>query len=258
MNFTRYIYPLTLRDKISYRLRSFYRHSKNLGVPLHFGNNVKLDLLKNDFGHMQIMLTGFYELQLSRRIKKLAKKGGILFDVGANYGYYSTIWGSLKPNNKVFAFEASPLNVEPLKNNIRKNNLENQVKLISTAMGKEEGKLKFSLGSSSNQSGWGGLTINESENDVEVDVNTIDNFASANGIDHIDVLKIDTEGADTWVLYGARKLLEAKKIKHVFFEVNLPRMDMLNISPDEAPNFLREMGYRIKSISKWDRYAFPK
>ena len=39
-------------------------------------------------------------------------------------------------------------------------------------------------------------------------------------VSFIDVLKIDTEGADTWVLEGAAFLLRQKRIRHVFFEEN--------------------------------------
>ena len=222
-----------------------------------YGKNVKMDLLETDFGHRRIIMNGFYELGLSKEISRLSKKGNILVDVGANYGYYSCIWASTNPNNKVFAFEASPKNIAPLKNNIAKNDLDSQVTIHELALGKEKEKLQFNLALEENQSGWGGLTIDENTESVEVNVDTLDNFAAKNGIEHIDVLKIDTEGADTWVLKGAKRLLEEKKIKHIHFEFNLPRMKLLGISPDDAPKFLASVGYNVKRISPSDYYAFP-
>jgi len=216
-----------------------------------------MDLLETDFGHRRIIMNGFYELSLSREISKFAQSGGVFFDVGANYGYYSCMWASINANNKVFAFEASPKNIDPIKNNISKNNLDNQVVINQLAMGKEKGKLQFNLATEDNQSGWGGITIDHNTESVEVDVDTLDNYTAQNGIDQIDVLKIDTEGADTWVLYGAKRLLEQKKIKHIHFEVNLPRMKLLNISPDEAPKFLNSVGYTVQKVSDSDYYAFP-
>src|SRR5690554_2729082 len=118
MLITRYIYPLALRVRISYRLNKFYKHMNPSNVTTLYGKNVKMDLLETDFGHRRIIMNGFYELGLSKEISRLSKKGNILVDVGANYGYYSCIWASTNPNNKVFAFEASPKNIAPLKNNI--------------------------------------------------------------------------------------------------------------------------------------------
>lgn len=257
MLITRLIYPLSLRDRVSYKLNSFYKRLNTENVTTVYGQNVKMDLLETDFGHRRIIMNGFYELGLSREISQLAKNGGILFDVGANYGYYSCMWASLNSKNKVFAFEASPKNIDPLNNNILKNNLTNQVIINQLAMGKEKGKLRFNLALEQNQSGWGGLTIDENTESVEVDVDTLDNYAAENGIEQIDVLKIDTEGADTWVLYGAKRLLQEKKIKHIHFEFNLPRMKLLNISPTEAPSFLEGVGYKVQKVSASDFYAYP-
>src|SRR5690554_8133190 len=133
MLITRYIYPLALRDRISYRLNKFYKRMNPKNVTTLYGKNVKMDLLETDFGHRRIIMNGFYELGLSREISRLAKKGGILFDVGANYGYYTCMWASKKTDNKVFAFEASPKNIDPLKNNISKNDLASQVTINEMA-----------------------------------------------------------------------------------------------------------------------------
>ena len=254
---TRFIYPLSFRARLSYKLDKYFKNLNPNDVSVLYGNNVKMDLLDTDFGHRRIIMNGFYELHLSQDISKLAKKGGLLIDVGANYGYYSCIWASAKSTNKVAAFEASPKNLEPLKKNISKNNLNEQVTLNEFAAGKEKGKLRFNLAREENQSGWGGLTIDNDTESVEVDVETLDNYAANNKIDSIQVLKIDTEGADTWVLFGAKNLLKEKKIEHIFFEYNLPRMKLLNISPEEAPKFLTELDYTVKRTSPTDYYAYP-
>lgn len=257
MLITRYIYPYALRDRLSYKLNRFYKQMNPKDVTVKYGTNVKMDLLETDFGHRRIIMNGFYELTLSREISKLAAGGGVLFDVGANYGYYSCIWGSKNETNTVHAFEASPRNIEPLITNIAKNNLSSRVKLNQMAMGREKGKLQFNLALEDNQSGWGGLTIDNTEATIEVDVDTLDNYTAENHINSIDILKIDTEGADTWVLYGAERLLKEKRIRHIHFEVNLSRMKLLNIHPDEALNFLTSVGYGLKKVSPSDFYAYP-
>lgn len=256
---TRYIFPYVVREWVFFKIYPYFPNVSDQNVRLAFNPNVKLDLRKSDIGHKSIIFTGFSEIALSKYISRLAKTGGLMVDVGANYGYYSCLWAGAKPNNKVIAFEASPLNQTPLENNIKKNNFTEQIKVIPLALGKEKGKMQFSLGGDEEQTGWGGFTVNANDQlDVEVEVDTLDAFALANGIDNIDVLKIDTEGADTWVLFGAKNLLSEKKVKHIFFEHNIPRMELLGINRDEARNFLNEMGYEVQRYSGLEFYAHPR
>lgn len=251
------IYPLVLRERVFYKFHEAFNIQNDKDVNLYFGKNVKMDLLATDFGHRGIITTGFYELELSRMIGHLAAQGGVLFDVGANYGYYSCIWASLKKANKVHAFEASPQNLEPLTNNIHKNGFEDRVKLNAFAAGREKDTLRFNLATEQDQTGWGGLTLKDEDKAVEVDVDTLDNYASENNIESIQVLKIDTEGADTWVLYGAKRLLAEKRIEQIFFEHNFPRMKKLGIASDEAANYLERLDYKVVRMSPGDFHAYP-
>jgi len=71
----------------------------------------------------------------------------------------------------------------------------------------------------------------------------------------IDVLKIDTEGADTWVLQGAYQLLKEKRIKHIFFEENKVRMSALGILSETAKDLLLSCGYQITPMGSGEWYA---
>jgi len=251
------IYPLSLREKISWRLQKLFRDINGDNIPLEFDKNIRLDLSKHDIGHKSIIFNGFYELGLSRNMVQLARKGGLLVDVGANYGYFSCLWVSQRPGNEAIAFEASPKNIQPLKNNVHKNNLDDRITVMPIALGQEPGTLMFNLATENQQTGWGGFTVNSS-NAVEVVVDTLDNYATRNNIHTIDVLKIDVEGADTWVLYGARKLLEKKRIDHIFFEQNIPRMNLLNIKEHEVKVFLKDVGYVLEEDTPSDFHAYPR
>ena len=68
----------------------------------------------------------------------------------------------------------------------------------------------------------------------------------------IDVLKIDTEGADAWVLDGAEQLLMSHRVRHVFFEQNLPRMTGLGIPRDAPFRTLESCGYKVETIGRND------
>jgi FkbM family methyltransferase len=256
------IRPLWLREKIYYRF-FFQRLNKTIltnlfeAVPLEFNSKIRLKLEPKDTGHQAIAFCGYYELQVSQRIVELARKGGVFVDVGANYGYYSCLWAGANSQNKVIAFEASPRNSTPLRSNIFNNQLSSQVEIHDVAIGKEKGNLPFNF-MSDEQTGWGGLSpLKENNiNIIHVPVVTLDEFCDQNlGEVIIDVLKIDTEGADTWVLQGASRLLKEKKIKHIFFEENLVRMSELGICNTVATDLLVSSGYQITKIGQGEYYA---
>ena len=48
---TRIIYPLFLREKISFKLFKFYPKINDKNISIEFSKKIKLDLLKTDFGH---------------------------------------------------------------------------------------------------------------------------------------------------------------------------------------------------------------
>ncbi|MGB3296357.1 MAG: FkbM family methyltransferase [Phormidesmis sp.] len=253
----RKVRPLWLREKLFYffyfeEAHKFASHFES--AVLEFSPNTKLKLEPKDIGHRVIAFCGFYEVELSCKIVSLAKHGGLFVDVGANYGYFSCLWAASSKKNRVMAFEASPRNVAPLRENILNNNFEPQVEVYDVALGKETGNLPFSF-VSDEQTGWGGLALENGTATIDVSVVTLDQFWSRTEHQIIDVLKIDTEGADTWVLQGAESLLRNHKILHIFFEENIERMTSLNIKPEESKQFLSKYGYRLKSLGDGQWYA---
>ena len=79
----------------------------------------------------------------------------------------------------------------------------------------------------------------------------------------IDVMKVDVEGADTWAIMGAERLLLKKKIKTIFFEQNKTRLKLLGIGESELIEYLDSLEYdsyplsdTSKKIVEW--MAVPK
>ncbi|WP_420385213.1 FkbM family methyltransferase [Roseivirga sp.] len=254
----RTIYPLKLREKLSYRLQGLFPDLGEQNVSFEYNRSLRFDLSKKDIGHIPIIYNGFYEKEVTKVVLRLAKQGGILIDVGANYGYFSCIWAYQNKKNRAHAFEASSLNITPLKNNIDKNNLTSQVKVVPYALGKENGVLNFCHEREKQQTGWGGFTLDKKRKSELVEVQTLDTYTQINKITTIDLLKIDTEGADAWVLQGASQLLKEQRIKHIFFEHNQPRMALLKVGLDTAKNLLEGNGYVVQALSEMEYYSYPK
>jgi FkbM family methyltransferase len=201
-----------------------------------------MELLPTDEGHSHVAFAGFYELPLTKMIVALARRGGLLVDVGANYGYFSLLWAATNPGNKVVAFEASPRNHTALIRNVERNGLADRVAVESNALGRESALMRFDIGPDE-QTGWGGLSAQPFWNGIEVTVTTLDEAFPDEA--EIAVLKIDVEGADTWVLEGARELLKGRRIAHIMYEENRGKMKSLGIEPGTAERMLKDNGYDV-------------
>jgi len=213
------------------------------GVALQFAPVRIRALLSTDYGHRQILKLGYYERRLSSHIARLAKNGGVLIDVGANIGYFTMIWLALNPCNRAYAFEPSRRNFSMLRENLLSVRSPERAELFNCALGAESGLSNFHLGPP-DQTGWGGLS--KSQSAVKVQVRRLDEVIPA-GI-NVDVLKIDTEGADSWVIKGAERLLREKSIKSVYFEINQARMSSLGIKDGEAQDFLEALDYSVEQL----------
>lgn len=212
-------------------------------------------LIPGDVISGNIAFTGFYEPELSRELARLASSGGVFVDVGANMGYFSLVWAANSaPNGRVVAFEASPRNVDLLRNNITVNGLGGRIRVIAKAAGRSDGSISFDAGPE-NQTGWGGIATDLSQRTITVPIVRLD--SELPDLD-IDVLKVDVEGADTWVLRGAEALLRKRKIRRIFFEQLDRRMRDLGILPGEAREFLNDVGYECVPFSsnegEWRAY----
>jgi FkbM family methyltransferase len=206
-----------------------------------------------DVAHRCIAMTGFYELECSRIALRLARRGGLLVDVGANYGYFTLLWAAARPDNRVMAFEASSRNQEALRANVHANGFAARVECQDVAVGKENGFMTFDPGPE-HQTGWGGLRPEGSARNC-VPVRSLDEVFARATAAAIDLLKIDTEGADTWVLQGALGLLQARRIRHILFEQYPARMAELDIDAGAAQTLLAAHGYRCRQLGPEEWYA---
>lgn len=250
--------PPRIRATVYYNLlRRFRSRYADLYVnaELEYAPKVKMVLSHSDEAHSAIAFTGFYELELTKAIVERARAGGLLVDVGANYGYYSLLWASQRSSNKSLAFEASPRNLSALEENVCRNGLQDRIRVRQEAVGQYHGEMSFAVGPA-HQTGWGGLMgdaeIHTGET-VRVQVVPLDHFAGEIG--RISVLKIDIEGADTWAIYGASGLIRERRIQSIFYEEHRERMPLLGVRPGEAARFLRAHGYKVSPIGRQDGIA---
>src|SRR4051812_48595667 len=214
------------------------------------------NLIPGDEISGSIAFNGFYDSMLTREIARCASHGGLFVDVGANMGYFALLWAGLSETGRAIAFEASPRNVALLSNNIRENHCEDRISLIPKAAGDRNGEATFDTGPAE-QTGWGGFAPGPPEHRITVPMVRLEDELSESSID---VLKIDTEGADVLVLRGCKLMLAEQRIRLIFFEENEDKLERLGLERSAAQDFLREMNYESRPLGDSGRewMAVPK
>jgi FkbM family methyltransferase len=214
-------------------------------APLRFAPGFRMNLKHGDSCHGCIAYSGCYELPLTRRLCDIAhKEGGVLIDAGSNYGYYSLLWTAARPDNRAIAYEASPRNYPELVGNLELNDVVDRVTAMNKAVGDTLGLVHFKM-SDASQSGWDKVTDKATEADWSVPLTTL---ASELPDQEYTALKIDCEGYDDKVVLGIKPLLQAQKIRHVFFEENLDCLKKFGVRAGEIENLLESFGYKISGM----------
>jgi len=179
-----------------------------------------------------------YEMEFWRdRIKE----GMVVIDIGANAGVY-TFSAAKRAGDSglVIAVEPFPLCIDLL-NATCKINKFNNVVVCRSAISNLVGKLKFSVGGSSETNKV--IVDHESLNQldtVEIDSITLDSLVDRYKLSKIDFLKIDAEGHELQVLQGATKVIIEYKPTIVYENCDGTHNRNLPVA-----EYLRNMGYKL-------------
>ncbi len=148
---------------------------------------------------------------------------GVLFDVGANTGQTLTALLRHAPNAKIYSFEPALETFRVLEGNFR--GREN-TRLRNIAIGAHPGRLALQL---SEDSQLNTLVPRNTEGlpaaTQMTEVATIDDIVAAEGISHLDLLKIDVQGWELEVMRGASKLVADHNLIFIFVEVGFRRYE---------------------------------
>jgi FkbM family methyltransferase len=152
------------------------------------------------------LLFRVYENAELRTYAQLLRPGMVVVDVGANIGLYSAIAAKrVGPSGRVIALEPDPETFGFLKRTIQYNGFHN-VEPHQMAASAQAGTVK--LFRNPDNRGDSRLYSDPMLKD-SVDVTTValDDLLAQEGIQHVDVIKIDVQGAEGLVLAGARETL---------------------------------------------------
>lgn len=196
---------------------------------------------------------GFDDRGLIRCLQSRLRAGQTVVDIGGCRGAV-TIAASraVGPTGRVICFEPDPDNHARLLLNLRRNGSPANVTAVNAAVFDREGQLELQQFGHEAR-GWSTLGRFELDGrrpvaSVPVRTVTLDGYCRANGIDRIDVLKIDAEGAEPQVLAGARGLIGRGAVGEIYFEISQKPLEGLGHTIDDVLNPLLALGCRFELV----------
>ncbi len=202
-------------------------------------------------------------------LKKKINENPIIFDVGGNKGQ------SVKKFKEIFKHPTIH-SFEPIKKefNIMYEKFKNDknVKLNNYALGEIEEQKNFNISAQSGASSFNKIndnsswikvrskehntTIEEFVTTTKVKISTLDNYFLNNKIDHIDLLKIDTQGYEDKVLQGSKNTLKQNKIRAIITEIMFDNVYDKYFSFSDIEKFLLPNNFRMVGIYLYSNSLF--
>ena len=180
---------------------------------------------------------GSYELGKRALFIKAIPPGGVVYDLGANVGYYTLLSAVLVgPRGRVFAFEPLPRNLEFLRRHLSLNRIDNAT-VIEAAVADRSGTARFEEDASTSKGRIG------AQGGLEVRSIALDELVARERMPRPDLFKIDIEGGEFLALQGARRILtESHPV--IFLSTHSGKVHK------ECLAFLESLGYRIVPIDR--------
>ncbi len=194
---------------------------------------------------------GRYEPLESLLVLEILQPGMTFVDVGANWGYFTLLAAQkVGASGKVISIEPDPRMFDRLEKNIARNNLD-CVQTIRAAASNFQGVVSLN-GFDETRGNFGLSTLgggdSRNAHTFQVTTTRLDDTLVARGIEHVDLLKMDIEGAEGVAIDGLQNFLRKGAISRILLELHPHLLHQLGSSVSEVIGTLRGFGYDIHRI----------
>ena len=189
----------------------------------------------------QCLLTKSFEPEFFAITQPFLTKGGIFFDVGANFGFCS--FGLIdcldKKQIEYHLFEANPNICYCLQQSAQLHPQE-KIKINNCCVTNTEGSSKLKIHHQQLASSY-----IADVGDYQVSNLVLDQYISENGIEKIKLLKMDIEGWEPFALQGLSNSLKRGLIEVIYLEVSWDNLARNNFNPEDCFQILRATGFQL-------------
>jgi FkbM family methyltransferase len=211
------------------------------------GMEIKMTCLSHDRTSVPFTFLDFggYDTPETKLLcsKKLIKDDAIIFDVGANLGWYTIHWLKKFPNCKVYPFEPVRETFDKLLDNVVLNGLK-PYRVQNLALSNVNGESEFyvdleRVGASSM------VNLRDTDKAIIEKCRTqkLDDFFFKVGLNRLDFIKIDVEGAEKLVIDGGINTIKSLK-PIIYCELLRKWSAKFGYHPQDVVKLLAEIGYK--------------
>ncbi len=231
-------------------------------VVMKWIDGLKLRIYPGNEVFRALFVRGIYDPNVVVAINALLPKDGVFIDVGANMGYCSLLADRIVgEDGKIFAIEPSERDFLRLLDNVSINKLRN-INSYRLVISDKEGEALVSiapeersaLNTVATEFNYKGIEKIKTE---KVPSTTIDIFVDKEGLDKIDVIKMDIESSELSALKGAKNSIE-KYRPAIILGFNKNAFKTNHISCEEIEKILSEHRYIIYSLVEEPTFAFKE
>ena len=220
---------------------------------IHF--DLKVDTTEI-YGYLLYMM-GQIEPVTSYFLRHLMRSRQVLLDIGANVGYYTVLAAKSNPGCQIWSFEPAPSNFSLLRENTEANRLST-VSLHQLALGEQKTTLKLNI--------YQDQALNAINTDtqnphpffpdgpsevVQVPCTTVDSFMAESGLRKVDVMKLDVEGYEYFVLKGATNLLADADAPILLCEIEPLWLTRFGLMAPSVIGYIEDLGYQTIGLTRY-------
>ncbi len=202
------------------------------------GGQIYLDVEHSPM--MRARAEGRYETAKVAVIQRFLRPGMSFVDVGANMGDFSLIAAkTMNDRGRVLSFEPSPDNCKWIRRSIEMNGYR-CIELMELALSDTSGEDTLYL--SDRVARHSLVPLRDEQETLTVAVKTLDAVLESTGDPHVDIVKVDVEGAELKVLRGGSNTFSRAARMALMVDMHVGRAD-----PIEVCALLAEYGFSLRS-----------
>lgn len=200
------------------------KHHPTEPVVTRLGRDLQVRVYPHDVIGRHIFIDGMSERDEWMFAERYVKEGMTVLDLGANLGQY-TLLAAMRagPTGSVHSFEPSRRMFEELTFNVALNGFGPRCVLNNVAVSDRVGHANLTKYSPGYEV-YGALAATPRATECcvgaeQVATIRLDDYVASHGLDHVDFMKVDIEGAELMALRGAERLLSQARAPTILIEL---------------------------------------
>ena len=221
-----------------------------------FDDGLLVEIDSRNIIHKLLLRDGRFAAPIYDQIINTLESDGVFVDVGANFGYFSLVAATRASEGRVLAVEADPNSARRLADHASRNEITN-IEVFEVACWDVDCMLDLYVAATFNPGKTSLSAANAySAHEVRVQAQPLDSIIDQSGVDRVDLIKVDIEGAELRALNGMERTIERFR-PPVIVEAEEVLLERFDVSVADIHEFFDRHGYRGVPLTETDLLFTP-